>query len=107
MVGQVAYELELPKYLAVVHPVFHVSILRKFIGDPSLVVSADTIMVKDGFTYEKIPIAILDRQVCKLRTKEVASITVLWRSQKVEEATCEAEEDIKSRYPNLFEEQAD
>ncbi|XP_060170798.1 uncharacterized protein LOC132601749, partial [Lycium barbarum] len=78
-------------------------ILRKCVGDPSLVIPANTITVKDGLTYEEIPIAILDRQVRKLRTKEVASVKVLWRSQKVEEATWEAEEDMKSRYPHLFQ----
>ncbi|XP_060178236.1 uncharacterized protein LOC132608184, partial [Lycium barbarum] len=77
-------------------------ILRKCVGDPSLVIPANTITVKDGLTYEEIPVAILDRQVHKLRTKEVASVKVLWRSQKVEEATWEAEEDMKSRYPHLF-----
>ncbi|WMV41916.1 hypothetical protein MTR67_035301 [Solanum verrucosum] len=36
---------------------------------------------------------ILDRQVRRLRTKDVASVKVLWRNQFVEEATWEAEED--------------
>ncbi|KAH0738137.1 hypothetical protein KY290_036842 [Solanum tuberosum] len=46
---------------------------------------------------------ILDRQVRKLRTKKVASVKVLWRNQFVEEATWEAEEDMKKRYQHLFE----
>ncbi|WMV49816.1 hypothetical protein MTR67_043201 [Solanum verrucosum] len=46
---------------------------------------------------------ILDRQVRTLRTKEVASVKVLWRNQFVEEATWGAEEDMKKRYPHLFE----
>ncbi|WMV47937.1 hypothetical protein MTR67_041322 [Solanum verrucosum] len=46
---------------------------------------------------------ILDCQVRKLRTKEVASVKVLWRNQFVGEATWEAEEDMKMRYPHLFE----
>ena len=37
-VGNVAYELELPQELAAVHPVFHVSMLKKCLGDPSLIV---------------------------------------------------------------------
>ncbi|WMV08552.1 hypothetical protein MTR67_001937 [Solanum verrucosum] len=49
-----------------------------------------------------MPIQILDRQVRKLRTKEVASIKVLWRNQFVEEATWEAGEDMKKRYPHHF-----
>lgn len=46
---------------------------------------------------------MLDRQVRKLRTKEVASIKVLWKNQFVKEATKEAEEDMKKSYPHHFE----
>ncbi|XP_060211925.1 uncharacterized protein LOC132639495 [Lycium barbarum] len=87
--------------------VFHVSMLKKFMGDPSLVVPTEIIGVKDSLSYEEIPLAIIDRQIRKLRTKESASVKVLWRNKKVEEATWEAEEDMKSRYPYLFEEQAE
>ncbi|WMV45355.1 hypothetical protein MTR67_038740 [Solanum verrucosum] len=76
-IGNVAYELELPSELATVH--------------------------SDSLLYEEIPVQILDRQVRKLRTKEVASVKVLWRNQFVEEATWEAEEDMKKRYQHLFE----
>ncbi|WMV50637.1 hypothetical protein MTR67_044022 [Solanum verrucosum] len=86
-VGNVAYELELPQELAAVHPVFHISMLKKYMGDPSLIIPIEDIGIKDSLSYEEIPIQILDRQVCKLRTKEVASVKVLWRNQFVEEAT--------------------
>ncbi|XP_060216557.1 uncharacterized protein LOC132644034 [Lycium barbarum] len=102
-VGKVAYELEFPQDLIDVHQVFHVSMLRKCVGDPSSVVPTDIIMVNDSFTYEEVPMEILDHQVRKLRMKEVASVKVLWRCQKAEEATWEAEEDMKSRHPHLFE----
>ncbi|KAK4733550.1 hypothetical protein R3W88_007811 [Solanum pinnatisectum] len=86
-IGNVAYELELPKELAAVHPVFHISILKKCMRDPSLIIPTEDIGIKDNLSYEEIPIQILDHQVHKLRTKEVASVKVLWRNQFVEEST--------------------
>ncbi|WMV08326.1 hypothetical protein MTR67_001711 [Solanum verrucosum] len=102
-VGNVAYELELPQELATVHPVFHISMLKKCMSDPSLIIPTKDISINDSLSYKEIPAEILDRQVRKLRTKEVASIKVIWRNQFVEEATWEGEEDIKNIYPHLFE----
>ncbi|WMV40954.1 hypothetical protein MTR67_034339 [Solanum verrucosum] len=57
----------------------------------------------DLVELDMVPVQILDRQVRRLRTKDVASVKVLWRNQFVEEATWEAEKDMKKRYPHLFE----
>ncbi|XP_070005260.1 uncharacterized protein [Nicotiana sylvestris] len=101
-VGQVAYELDLPSDLEFVHPVFHVSMLYKCIEDPSRIMSVDDVKVTEQLSNEENPIAILDRQIRRLRTKDVASVKVLWRNNNVEEMTWEAKEDMKSRYPYLF-----
>ncbi|WMV37909.1 hypothetical protein MTR67_031294 [Solanum verrucosum] len=77
--------------------------LKKCMGDPSLIIPTEDIGIKDSLSYAEILVSILDRQVCKLRTKEVASIKVHWINKFVEEATWEAEKDMKKRYPNLFE----
>ncbi|WMV37883.1 hypothetical protein MTR67_031268 [Solanum verrucosum] len=77
--------------------------MKKCMSDPSLIIPTEDIGIKDNLSYEEIPVQILDRQIHKLRTKEVASIKVLWRNQFVEEATWEAEEDMKKRYTHLFE----
>ncbi|WMV40810.1 hypothetical protein MTR67_034195 [Solanum verrucosum] len=79
-IGNVAYELELPQELATVHLVFHISMLKKCMGDPSLVIPTEDIGIKDSLSYEEIPVQILDHLVRKLRTKEVASVNVLWRN---------------------------
>ncbi|WMV58204.1 hypothetical protein MTR67_051589 [Solanum verrucosum] len=102
-IDNVAYELELPQELVTVHPVFHISMLKKCMGDPSLIIPTEDIGIKDSLSYEEILLQILDRQVRKLRTQEVASVKVLWRNQFVEKATWEAEEDMKKRYLHLFE----
>ena len=59
-------------------------------------------MLDENLTYEEEPIAILDRQVRKLRSKEIASVKVQWKHRPVEEATWETESDMRSRYPQLF-----
>ncbi|WMV24039.1 hypothetical protein MTR67_017424 [Solanum verrucosum] len=102
IVGKVAYELELPTELAAVHPIFHISLLKKCMGDPTSIVPLESVDVKDSLTYEEVLVEILDRQVRRLRNKEVASVKVLWRSQSVDGATWEAEAAMKAKYPHLF-----
>ena len=53
-------------------------------------------------SYEEVPVEILDIQIKKLRNKEVVSVKVLWRNHFVEDATWEAEADMKTRYPHIF-----
>ncbi|XP_070002835.1 uncharacterized protein [Nicotiana sylvestris] len=101
-VGKVSYRLDLPSEMSLVHPVFHVSMLKKAVGDPSTIVLVGTIEVNEELSYEEIPLAILDRQVRKLRNKETASVKMLWRNQQVEESTWEAEKEMKKKYPHLF-----
>ena len=102
-VGLVAYRLALPPELSSIHPVFHVSMLRKYLYDPSHVIKYQEVKVNDDLSYEEIPIAILGRQVKKLRSKEITLVKVLWRNYAKEEATWEAESEMREKYPRLFE----
>ena len=77
--------------------------IQKFIGDPSCIAPIDDVQVTEDLTYEEIPISILDRQVNRLRNKDITSVKVLWRNQQVEEIIWEAEEMMKSKYPQLFQ----
>ncbi|WMV29586.1 hypothetical protein MTR67_022971 [Solanum verrucosum] len=101
-VRKVDYELKLPIELPPVHPVFHISMLKKCIGDPVSILPLEGLGVNESLSYEEVPVAILDRQVKKLRNKEVASVKVLCRNHLVEGAIWDAEADMESRYPHHF-----
>ncbi|XP_070045017.1 uncharacterized protein [Nicotiana tomentosiformis] len=79
MVGYVAYKLALPPSLSSVHLVFHFSMLRKYFGDPSHVLDFSIVQLDGDLTYDEQSVAILDRQVQKLRSKNIASVKVQWR----------------------------
>jgi len=102
-IGATAYRLVLPESLARIHNVFHVSMLRKCLVDPSQVANVETLPVKDDLSYEEQPIQILDRKTKVLRNKSIPLVKVLWRSQRYEEATWELEAYMRSHYPHLFD----
>ncbi|TMX01943.1 hypothetical protein EJD97_023069 [Solanum chilense] len=76
MVGKVSYEFKLPSELALVHPVLHVFMFKKCIGDPIYIIPI--IGLDEKFSYEDGTVEILEHQVKKITNKEVASVKVLW-----------------------------
>ena len=101
-IGKVACELALLPTLARVHNVFHVSMLRKYILDPSHVLNYEPLKIKDNLTYEEVPIQILDCKDQVLHTKTISLVKVLWTNHTVEEASWEGKDEMKSNYPKLF-----
>ena len=101
-IGEVAYRLAMPPSLSAVHNVFHVSMLRKYVSDPSHVLSYENLELDEDLSYEEKPVQILDRKEKVLRTKTIALVKVLWRNSKSEEATWELESDMRDRFPELF-----
>ena len=101
-VGKVTYELKLPSELALVNPVFQVSILEKYIGDKIFFDPIEGLGLNYNLSYQEVSVEILDSQVKKFRNKEVPSVNVVWRNHLVEGATWKAEADIESHYPHLF-----
>ena len=77
-VGPVAYRLDLPQKLSKVHNVFHVSMLRKYISDPSHVLRDQPVELKDNLTYKEQPMQIVDRREQILRNKVIPLVKVLW-----------------------------
>ncbi|CAN6712966.1 unnamed protein product [Malus baccata var. baccata] len=93
-VGEIAYRLALPPELARVHNVFHVSMLRRYVSDPS--------HINPDLTYDEVPVSILDWKDKVLRNKIVWMVKVLWRNHSVKEATWETKELMRDMYPRLF-----
>ena len=100
-IGPVACRLDFPEELSRVHNVFHISMLRKYISDPSHVLETPEIELRDDLSYEEQPVQILSREEKDLRNKTISLVKVLWRNHQVEEATWEREDQMRSQYPHL------
>ena len=73
-------------------------------GDPASIMPLESVAVKDSLSYEDVPIEILDRQVRRLRNKEVASVKVLWRTQLIRSNYTSFQKhkrSLSSKEPNL------
>ena len=77
-VGEVDYKIVLPPALSGIHNVFHVSMLRKYIPDPSHVLSYEPFQIRDDLSYEEVPVEILDRKEQVLRNRTIPWVKVFW-----------------------------
>ncbi|XP_070042304.1 uncharacterized protein [Nicotiana tomentosiformis] len=73
-VGEVAYRLALQPILSAVHPVFHVSMLRKYHDYPSHVLNFSSVQLGKDLSYVEEPVAFWGMQDRKLRLKNIASV---------------------------------
>ncbi|GJW99152.1 hypothetical protein Tco_0180960 [Tanacetum coccineum] len=78
--GTVAYRLELPQQLSKVHSTFHVSNLKKFLSDKSLVILLKEIQIDDKLHFVEEPAKIIDREVKRLKQSSIPIIKVRWNS---------------------------
>jgi hypothetical protein len=101
-IGEVAYRLALPPKLSGVHDVFHVSMLRRYEPDPSHVLEWSELELEADASYGEQPIRILDAREQVLRGKTIPLVRVLWGNQGKEESTWEREDEVREKYPHLF-----
>lgn len=100
-IGEVAYRLQLPEtqlYFRVCITYFTCLCVH----DPSPILFWQTRRRTQSLQVEQRPVRILDRQIRRLRSKEVPLVRVLWRSAELEEETWETEAEMRIRYPDLF-----
>jgi hypothetical protein len=61
--GPMAYQLALPYSLRRMHNVFHVSVLRHYVSDPTHVIDMNSLQVSDEGVLTANPIHILDNRI--------------------------------------------
>ncbi|GJZ63669.1 putative reverse transcriptase domain-containing protein [Tanacetum coccineum] len=77
-VGEVAYKLELPEELSIVHNTFHVSNLKKCHADEPLAVPLDELHFDDKIHFVEELVEIVDREVKRLKRSQIPLVKVRW-----------------------------
>ena len=99
-IGIMAYELKLPEG-SLIHPVFHVSLLKKKIGDATIMSSRLPVLDKEG-RMQIMPIAILDRKLMKKGNRAAIAVLVQWSNLYPKNATWEDLEDLQKQFPECL-----
>nr|GEW81856.1 putative reverse transcriptase domain-containing protein [Tanacetum cinerariifolium] len=101
-IRKVAYKLELPKELSIVHNTFHVSNLKKFHADEPLDVSLDGLHFDDKLHFVEELVEIIDHEVKWLKQSRIPLFKVRWNSKLCPEFKWEREDQFRKKYPHLF-----
>ncbi|MCO5591417.1 hypothetical protein L7F22_045400 [Adiantum nelumboides] len=83
--ASLAYKLKLRTHVKF-HPVFHVSLLKKYVANPPHVLQAKYNLRDDG-SLKIEPEAILDHRVTQLRSRTLVEVLVKWDMYPVEYAS--------------------
>ena len=98
----VAYRLQLPHILYMVHNVFHVSQLKKSLRVPDEAMEIEGFPLQPDLTYVEHPVKILDEKKRVTRNSVVKFYKVQWQSHSEDEATWEQEGYLLKHYPHLL-----
>ncbi|KAM1116280.1 hypothetical protein TB2_006707 [Malus domestica] len=98
-IGKVAYKLNLPPNTKI-HPVFHVSHLKKQLGSKVVPQNVLPQVVEDGLVGNT-PVAVLARRIYKKGNVAGVQLLVKWQDQEESEATWEDFDEFKAKYPTF------
>jgi hypothetical protein len=97
-IGEVAYELELPKG-SKIHNVFHVSCLKNAVGQ-QVSISEELPPLDEEGQLELVPEEVLEQREHRLSSRIIRECLVRWRGLPVEDATWEGEHILQ--HPGLM-----
>ena len=98
-IGTMAYKLELPAS-SQVHPVFHVSCLKKVIGENLPVQTILPELDEEGKIILE-PEAVMETRTRQLRNRSISEYLIKWKNLPTEDSTWEDEIYIQ-KYPELL-----
>ena len=101
-IGLVAYKLQLLAELSSVHPVLHVSNLKKCLSNETLVIPLEEIEINENLLFIEEPVEIMDREVKRTKQSRIPIVKVRWNAKRGPEFTWEREDQMKQKYPHLF-----
>nr|GFD10932.1 retrotransposon protein, putative [Tanacetum cinerariifolium] len=93
-IGDVAYKLDIPEELSIVHNTFHVSNLKKCHANEPLAVPLDGLHFDDKLQFVEEPVEIVDREVKRLKQSQIPLVKVRWNSKRGPEFTWEREDQF-------------
>ena len=70
--------------------------LRKYVSDPSHVLDAPPVKIREDLSFEVQLVGIMDQREKFLRKEVVAMVTVLWKNNRVEKMTWETKAETLS-----------
>jgi hypothetical protein len=100
--GRVAYRLQLPETLSVVHNVFHVSQLKKCLRVPDRIIDVMDVILEPYLTYSEHPIRVLDQKDRVTRRRTLKFYKIQWNQHTEDEATWETQDFLENNFPRFL-----
>jgi hypothetical protein len=104
-VGEVAYRLQLPDY-SKIHPVFHVSLLKKAVGDYDV----HGTLPKDlevNTEDEHYPEKVLGARLTRKDGSVIPQSLIKWRGRTMDDVTWEDNDILRGQFPDFILEDKD
>lgn len=98
-VGEVAYRLQLPD-TTTIHPVFHISQLKKHVGKHAIPLPHVPMVTEDG-KIKTTPFVVLDERLIQRQRTPVKQLLIHWESLGPEDASWEDLRFIETQFPSF------